>query len=208
VSPQAVRSGRWILLAAALAVASCTRDGASPPPDRDGDGIVAAYDCDDADATVHATVTAYPDADGDGVGAGTAASFCTGGAAPAGHALDATDCAPGDPAAWRTLDLVDRDGDGFTVQEAMTACAGAAVPDPYRETAAGNDCDDGDPALSRWAVAYRDQDGDGVGARPRSILCVGAALPSGWSPAGYDVDDSNPAVASDPAGDDLALLLD
>jgi len=203
-----MRSARWILLGATLAAASC-RDPAPPGPlDADGDGTSAGYDCDDANPSVYRTVTAYPDADGDGVGSGSASSFCTDGAAPAGHALQEGDCAPADPAAWRWIDLVDRDGDGFTAVDPARVCAGDVPPDPYRAVAQGNDCDDADPALLRWVVVYRDQDGDGVGARPRSITCLGEAIPTGWSRLGYDVDDLDPSVASDPAADDLALLLD
>jgi hypothetical protein len=202
-----VRSGRWILLGAALAAVSC-RERAPASVDTDRDGFAAGIDCNDADPAVHATVTAYPDADGDGVGSGTTSSFCTDGTVPAGHALQEGDCAPADPAAWRLVDLVDRDGDGYTAKESTPLCAGATLPDPYRPAAQGNDCADADPALFRWVVLYRDQDGDGVGARPRSIPCLGTAIPAGWSRLGYDVDDLDPSVASDPTEDDLALLLD
>lgn len=199
------RSARRILLAAALAAASCARSPGTR--DADGDGVLAGLDCDDSNPAVHATVSAYPDADGDGVGSGQPATFCTAGGPPPAYAQEGTDCAPSDPAAWRLVDLADRDGDGFTAA-AAPVCAGATPPAPYRTAAQGNDCDDGDAALFRWVVVYRDQDGDGVGARPRSITCLGAALPPGWSRLGYDVDDLDPAVVNDPAADDLAWLLD
>lgn len=205
---EALRSGRWILLSAALAASSCSRDRQPADVDGDGDGFVAGADCDDSNPATHATVVAYPDPDGDGVGFGAPSTFCTDGAAPSGHALERDDCAPSDPTAWRPVDLVDRDGDGFTTREAEPLCTGATVPDPYRSVAHGNDCDDADAAVYRWVVLYGDQDGDGAGARPRSIPCIGAALPSGWSIVGYDVDDLDPSAVTDPAADDLALLLD
>jgi hypothetical protein len=199
---------RSILLLAALAAASCSHAPSDPDPDRDGDGVPAAADCDDGNPAAYRRVTAYADADGDGVGSGPASTFCTDGSAPAGYALVNGDCAPSDPAAWRRVDLVDRDGDGSTVIDPVAICAGATIPQPYRAVASGNDCDDADPARSRWVVLYRDQDGDGVGGRPRTILCLGEALPSGWSRLGYDVADLDPSRVSDPEDDVLSLVLE
>jgi hypothetical protein len=202
-----MRPPRWILLAAGLAVAACSRHRA--PVDADGDGVVAGQDCDDSNPAVHTTITAYRDLDGDGVGAGPPVSLCTNGVAPAGYSLVDTDCAPDDPAAWRLVDkLVDRDGDGYTIKEPGSLCVGNTVPAPYLAAANGNDCDDSNPSLYRWVVLYQDKDGDGVGARPRTISCIGASLPAGTSLLGYDVDDSNPAVISAPNPDDFRLLFD
>jgi hypothetical protein len=206
-----MRSARWIVLGAALAAAACADDGPSPPPapsDHDGDGFAGVYDCNESDPAVHTVVTAYPDEDGDGIGSGTEDWYCTDGGAPPGRSLDPTDCAPSDPTAWRVVELVDRDADGFTASETPPLCVDAALPDFARTEPEGNDCDDADPALFRWMVLYPDLDGDGVGTRPRSILCVGEAVPAGWSRLGYDVDDTDPSVASAPGADDLAQILD
>ncbi len=201
-----MRTARWLPLAAGLAAAcgSSTRG----PVDADGDGVAAALDCDDSNPAVQATVVAYADADGDGVGAGPAFTLCTDGSAPAGYSLQGTDCAPGDPTRWRAALFVDRDGDGYTAREPGAVCYGASLPDPYRAAASGNDCDDGDPALFRWAVLYRDQDGDGVGAPPRRMACLGASLPSGWVGRGYDPDDLDPAVVNDGYADEILRLID
>jgi hypothetical protein len=195
------RPSRWVLAASvALALWSCVDSGPAQDVDADRDGVAAPWDCDDADPALHTKVTAFADTDGDGVGAGGSTVLCTAGAPPAGYVLEGGDCAEQDPAAWREVDQVDRDGDGATVTEPTPLCTGATVPEPYRERAAGKDCDDGDPALTTWTVLYPDLDGDGVGARPRSILCIGAAIPSGWARVAAD--------AIDPAADDLARLLD
>lgn len=202
-----MRSAPWMLGVAALALASC-RDEAPPSnPDRDGDGFAAAGDCDDANAAVHVPLTAYADVDRDGVGAGPATTICTDGSPPAGYAPTAGDCAPSDAAAWRTVALVDRDGDGRTAKD-VPLCVGATVPEPYRTAATGNDCDDADPARFDWVVAYTDQDGDGIGVPPRSVLCTDGALPSGRARAGYDADDRDPSVGRVFSDDDLALVLE
>jgi len=191
-----------------VAAWACCSGDPQAPPDRDGDGVLAVNDCDDSNPAVHTTVTAYPDSDGDGVGSGYGSTFCTDGSPPPGHVRSTGDCAPVDATAWRSIDFVDRDGDGTTVRDPAPLCAGATIPEPYSEVAQGNDCDDADPALFRWLILYRDEDGDGVGTRPRSIPCLGETIPAGWSRLGYDVDDRDPSVASDPAADELARLLD
>lgn len=202
-----MRIARWsVALAAGVAIAACS-GAATSNPDRDGDGHAAATDCDDGDPAVHAGVIAYADADGDGFGAGAPVALCTDGNVPAGYAVAGGDCASQDPAAWRTLDLVDRDGDGRTATD-VPICVGASAPEPYREMASGNDCDDANADLYRWIVAYRDQDGDGLGAGVRSILCLGAALPSAWSSVGGDGNDADPAVGRTFTDDDLARILD
>ncbi len=197
---------RTLGIVAAIALGAC-REKTPSTPDRDGDGFVAAVDCDDANRAVHAWVTAYRDEDGDGIGAGPPSTFCTDGLFPAEWVASGGDCAPTDPAAWRTLDLVDADGDGRTAKGAPL-CVGATAPEPYREVAAGNDCDDRNSDLFQWVVAYPDQDGDGIGAPPRSILCVGVALPAGWARAGYDADDRDPSVGRAFTDEDLARIVE
>ena len=200
--------------------------------DRDGDGVTvvepgelcagaslpAGYrtmangaDCDDDDDDRWRTVALYADDDGDGVGAGDAVSTCLGATLPAGSSETGTDCAAGDPARWGLLPygFVDGDGDGATVVATGSACSGATLPPPYRTTAAGLDCDDDDPNLTRWVLTYPDLDGDGVGAAPRSIQCLGASLPPGRRLGGYDEDDADPAVITteDSDDDELDLIL-
>lgn len=180
--------------------------GTAPPPEYRTWGT--REDCDDASAGVWAWVVGYADADHDGVGAPPGITSCTDGSLPVGQLASYDDCAPADGAAWRLLPYtaVDRDGDGHTAPVAGELCAGEALPDPYRATASGRDCDDGDPSVFRAIVRYADQDGDGVGATPRAIFCVATEEPAGWSRFGWDVDDAEPALDWD-GGDEELLLL-
>lgn len=205
------RSRRLLVLIAGLAVTAACEAERAPDPlsvDADADGYAAYLDCDDADAAVHALLTAWPDGDGDGVGAEASSSLCTDGTVPAGFAPTGTDCAPSDALAWREITLVDRDGDGVTVTDPAPLCAGETLPEPWRAAANGKDCDDGDAARYRLVGVYADADGDGVGRTPRAFTCIGAAVPAGGSLLGYDVDDSNPSVTEDPDEETLARILE
>jgi hypothetical protein len=194
--------GRTVPLAGTLCI------GTTPPS---GYATAASgNDCDDAHAGVWATVYGYADVDGDGVGANPALRSCTDGSLPADQVAAGTDCAPENPAAWRLLSYAatDGDGDGYTVPTAGQVCAGDALPDPYRATAMGRDCDDSDPSVFAALVRYPDLDGDGVGAPPRAVFCVGASVePAGHSRYGWDVDDTDPSVQWDDSDDELLLLV-
>lgn len=181
--------------------------GAALPPGYADVG--AGADCDDGDPSRWQSVVAYADADADGAGADAAVTLCTTGSVPAGYAGIAGDCSPADPARWRLVSYagVDRDGDGVTAREPGQVCAGASLPDPFRPTLAGNDCDDAEPARYRWVVVYRDLDGDGVGAGPRTIPCLGLALPPAFSIFGFDADDASTTIQA-VASDEDAVLLD
>ncbi|MFP2928721.1 hypothetical protein ACLESO_26695 [Pyxidicoccus sp. 3LG] len=165
-------------------------------------------DCDDTTRTLHTYLQVWADTDADGVGSGEPTLRCTDGTVGAPWSATGTDCEPEDGTRWRVLSYshVDRDTDGHTTPEPGTLCTGAALPEPYFAKAAGNDCDDADASLFRWAVLYRDEDGDGVGAPPRTVPCLGQSLPVGLSFRGYDVDDADAAVQED-AEDDLMVEL-
>jgi hypothetical protein len=167
-------------------------------------------DCDDTNPKIYDRVTGYADTDGDGVGAGSGSVACTDGSIPAGDVATDTDCAPSDPTKWQTLtySFVDRDGDGVTIPETGTLCAGAALPPPYYATAQGNDCNDASPGLTQWEIAYPDKDGDGNGALPLEILCEGSTFPAGYSRYGDDEDDTKASVGPLPPEDILDLVLD
>lgn len=181
--------------------------GAALPPGHSD--VAQDEDCDDLDPRVFMSLTIYGDGDGDGVGAGAAGPACTDGSVPVGSSLDGSDCAPGDAAAWQVLAYahVDGDGDGFTTPRDGALCAGAALPDPYRTAPSGNDCDDGDPALTRFVVLYADRDRDGVGMPPRAIPCLGPSLPAGFSMLGHDPDDADPTVTRDDRATKLILEI-
>ncbi len=129
--------------------------------DEDGDGYVAADDCDDGDASVHpnasevcdhadndcdgttdveaiGAVAYYADSDSDGYGSGEATFACT---PPAGMAATRGDCDDTTDAAHPGLeevcaDGVDNDCDGIDPE-----CACAAVEDEYPELKGIADCD-------------------------------------------------------------------
>ncbi|NMO22014.1 hypothetical protein HPC49_37920 [Pyxidicoccus fallax] len=165
-------------------------------------------DCDDTVPARHTSVQAWVDTDADGVGAGEPVVMCTDGTVPKPWSGSGTDCAADDGTRWRMLPYahVDRDEDGHTQSEAGGLCAGAELPEPYFAQAKGNDCDDTDASLFRWAVLYPDADGDGVGAGARTVPCLGRDVPRGFSFKGYDVDDRNASVQED-AEDDLLVEL-
>ncbi|MCP3059722.1 hypothetical protein LXT21_13125 [Myxococcus sp. K38C18041901] len=181
-----------------------------------GEALPAGYlnlsvgpDCDDTNASVHKTLRTWPDLDGDGVGAGVAADQCTNGQTPANRSLLGSDCADDDASRWvsHAYQHVDRDEDGFTTPESGTLCAAATLPAPYFIKATGNDCDDADAALIRWAVLYPDNDGDGVGTEPRRILCIGTTVPPGLSIFGDDTNDNDPSTVTDPEHEELETFI-
>jgi hypothetical protein len=167
-------------------------------------------DCDDTSAAVYQSVSAYVDTDADGVGAGEATALCTNGTVPAPWVASHTDCAADDASRWQSLTYkhADLDGDGYTAPTtAGSVCSGATLPAPYFATAVGNDCDDTDDGLFRWAVLYPDHDGDGVGAPPRQVLCIGTSVPGGMSIFGDDANDNDPGQHVDDEEDELVELL-
>ncbi|MFP2906470.1 hypothetical protein ACLESD_15680, partial [Pyxidicoccus sp. 3LFB2] len=166
-------------------------------------------DCNDALSTEHTRLQAWADTDADGVGAGEATTLCTDGTVRAPWSSTGTDCEPEDSARWRRLSYfhVDRDADGHTTPERGELCTGAALTAPYFTRAAGNDCDDTQAAMFRWAVLYPDADGDGVGTAPRAVSCLGQALPTGFSFKGYDVNDADAAVQEDEEEDLMVELI-
>ncbi|RKH39730.1 hypothetical protein [Corallococcus sicarius] len=169
-------------------------------------------DCDDTNAAANHNVSAYADTDGDGVGAGAATTLCTAGQVPAPWSATSTDCAAEDVTRWQSLAAshVDADGDGFTTPiPATPVCTGQTLPLPYHPKAVGNDCNDAEPGLFRWAVLYPDKDGDGVGAPPRQVECIGQTVPAGLSLYGDDDNDQDPGQQVDEEQfEDLELILD
>jgi hypothetical protein len=146
-------------------------------------------DCDDGRKDVWLQLTGYADADGDGVGAAPGVALCTDGALPAGYVSTSTDCAPDDPAAWRSYaySYRDADGDGAVVYQPGTICIGAEIPAGYSTSGAGPyDCDDSSPAVSRTVYGYVDEDGDGVGAGAAIQSCTDGSLPTGQVATGTD----------------------
>lgn len=84
----------------------------------------------------------YLDADADGYGSGAATVSCTG--PPANSVDNNTDCAPADPAKWKSSNLfVDRDLDTYSNGfPASLVCYGGQIPSGFTAVYKGTDCDD------------------------------------------------------------------
>jgi hypothetical protein len=187
-------------------------DGGVDPNDQDGDGVAAAEDCDDNDASVGGPADYYTDMDGDGAGADTSAvSACV---APEGAVAVGGDCDDADPALSPTavevcdgidndcdllvdgddssvdLDTVrltyadaDLDGVGLDGSEAYTCDDGVGRAD------VGGDCDDADPSVGAATLWYADQDLDGFG--DPATAAPACTAPADVVDNGLDCDDLN-----------------
>ncbi len=172
-----------------LALWACADGGDTTvdPDDADGDGVIAADDCDDLDETV------YPGA----------VEVCDGVDNNCDGVAD-----EGVESEW----WYDLDGDGYGGSSAsLQACD---APDGYVEL--GNDCDDNDPAVNPGApedcnglddncdgqaddgatsIWYTDADGDGYGDPETGFEdCVDS---TGFVADGTDCDDDDPTVHPD-----------
>ncbi|HEY0477103.1 MAG TPA: hypothetical protein VGD37_06245, partial [Kofleriaceae bacterium] len=169
---------------AAVAQVGTVCSGAGLPPGY----LVSApgdrpLDCDDANPAVSIALTIFADVDGDGFGAGPAQLACTGGTPPPGFTTSGTDCDDRDPTAWVSLmySAVDFDGDGATVLALGTRCTAGVLMPPYYAAPMGNDCDDGNAAVSVALTTFVDADLDGFGAGPGQLACTNGSPPVGFS---------------------------
>ena len=153
--------------------------------DDDGDGLSElAGDCDDADVSVGAPVTAFLDLDGDGYGQDASASlFCS---VSTEYSLTGGDCDDQDndvhPAAVESCSVPGED----------LNCDGSAgyADNDGDHLPACEDCDDSDPARDDQTVWYQDADGDGYGnVDVRFVACIGV---TGYVLIAGDCDDSDP----------------
>jgi len=205
---------RLLPLLVLLGLTACDPD----QRDRDGDGVLAATDCDDQDAAVGAEQAWFPDADGDGHhDIETWTMACT---APAGGAAYADDCDDDDPAVNPSMTEIcsgvdddcngsiddddmgldsssqldfhpDQDGDGYGGQGAsVRACQ---APSGYAEQA--GDCDDDDPEINPETAWYADRDRDGWGDEDR--MQQQCEQPQGQVRDAGDCDDDDPAIHPD-----------
>ncbi|MDP2305475.1 MAG: MopE-related protein [Pseudomonadota bacterium] len=144
--------------------------------DVDGDGVVAAEDCDDEDTSIGGPTTVWTDADSDGYGdPATNVAACD---APVGSVAEGTDCDDTDasvhPGAAEVCDALDVDED----------CNGAA-----------DDADDAATGSTGWFV---DADADGYGVDTAGM--VACDRPDGYSATAGDCDDAD--AAYNPAADE------
>ncbi len=157
--------------------------------DKDGYGLNcdAGPDCDDADATIHTTMTAYTDADGDGVTVGGQVEVCAGGTLPAGYLAESAgeDCDDGNAGVHTLVSgWADGDGDLYTsAVERDTLCTDGSLPSGYVADVdlLGTDCDDGNAYKHTEVSGYVDADGDSYAGDTEAVtLCTDGNLPSGY----------------------------
>jgi hypothetical protein len=185
----------------------------SEPLDTDGDGVVDADDCFPEDATRYPGAPVHRDADGDGQGAGSASDRMTCPWTLEGYVTNGLDCDDTDPAVYDGAQVwADADGDGQGDADASFLLDCSAPGDAYATDA--RDCDDTDAATYQGAdeacdgtdndcngmvddgmlqLLFADADGDGFGAGSPVSTCPG----SGYTAAGGDCDDADPAVSPD-----------
>ncbi len=119
----------------------CAVDANTPPAGYSLDGT----DCDDADATKHATFAFYADNDGDTYGTGDSVMVCAVDAntPPAGYALNNTDCNDSNSNVFQMATLyIDADNDGYTNGNTEEVCYGATIPSGYVAALTAIDCND------------------------------------------------------------------
>ncbi|MBS7785667.1 hypothetical protein KIH23_00005, partial [Flavobacterium sp. CYK-55] len=153
-------------------------------------------DCNDSNASVHASYEFYTDADHDNYGTGSPVVVCALNAVspPLGYSVNATDCDDNNILVYRTGDLyLDADGDGYTVGAAMTMCYGTSVPAGYSATSLGEDCNDNNATVFQSGFFYVDADNDGYTVGSLVEVCYGAAAPLGYNAFtnGEDCDDAD-----------------
>lgn len=153
--------------------------------DKDGDGVSASQDCNDADANISALYRYYRDADGDGLGdSNDFQDLCTR-TTPSGYVTVGGDnCPLASNSSQADLDL---DGQG-------DACDEDKDGDGTLNT---SDCAPNDENLSSLLTCYADADEDGFGTT-QSSLCT-SACPSMTSSQGGD----NCPTLSNPSQADL-----
>ena len=136
-------------------------------------GVANDTDCNDNDATVHASLIYYRDADGDGFGdPNVIASVCSS-TPPTGYVSDNSDC---DDA---KLLYRDKDGDDY----------GAGTPVACGVTN-NTDCNDNDATVHSFVIYYRDADGDGFGDPNVTTFVCSSMPPTGYISDNSDCDDT------------------
>ena len=167
------------------------------PFDDDGDGVLAAEDCDDSDPSVGAPLQWFKDGDGDGYG--NDASLHTSCDQPSGSIAEGGDCDDADPAvhpdATEVCDgidndcdtLIDGDDDSLDLSTASTwytdgdedgwgAESVQSCEQPSGAVDQDGDCDDDDPLVYPGAVEVLDgddEDCDGVIDEASVLLVTG-----------------------------------
>jgi len=195
--------------------------------DFDGDGTIALYDCDDANAAIHpaaleicdlldvdedcnglvdgldpgvtGTILVYADSDGDSYGDAFDPGLDT--CLEAGFSDNNLDCDDTDPLNWAAPNWYqDADGDGHGDPGVVVV---SCLP-VSGHVATPDDCDDADPLVFQASTWFADLDGDGWGDPGNALIACNPG--SAWTHDTSDCDDTNPAI--NPTGSEVCDGVD
>ncbi|MFA5856389.1 MAG: Ig-like domain-containing protein [Candidatus Pacearchaeota archaeon] len=160
--------------------------------DRDGDGIISDFDCNDNNPNVWQNLSGYSDSDLDGYSSGNLVMACSGEFLPEGYyTINHNDCSPNNPEFYQLIvGYEDNDFDDIGSGNALNICSGEILPNGYVESD-NSDCNDNNPAKWQLLKGYLDYDRDNIGTGILINICSGNTLPEGYIDENSEHNDCN-----------------